>query len=69
MAGTDDHRRSYERWLLELWNGDESAAEEIQSEAVRGPQAGVQMVRMVGWPSTGSGSGGLAPMAQLGALG
>jgi predicted ester cyclase len=61
MAGADDHRRLYERWLLELWNGDEAVAEEIlsedfvihqartepgESEAVRGPQAGLQMVRM-----------------------
>jgi predicted ester cyclase len=54
-------RRLYERWLLELWNGDESAAEEIfaddfvihqaraepgESEQTRGPQAGLEMVRM-----------------------
>jgi predicted ester cyclase len=61
MASADDHRRLYERWLLELWNGDESVAEEIladdfvihqlraqpgESEAVRGPRAGLEMVRM-----------------------
>jgi predicted ester cyclase len=61
MAAARDHRRLYERWLLELWNGDESVAEEIlaedfvvhqeraqpgESEAVRGPQAGLEMVRM-----------------------
>jgi ketosteroid isomerase-like protein len=61
MATPDDNRRLYERWLLELWNGDESVAEEIladdfvvhqaraepgASEAVRGPQAGLEMVRM-----------------------
>jgi hypothetical protein len=65
MASADDHRRLYERWLLELWNGDESVAEEIladdfvihqlraqpgESEAVRGPQAGLEMVRMGGAP-------------------
>jgi predicted ester cyclase len=57
----DEHRHLYERWLLELWNGDESVAQEIladdfvihqararpgESEAVRGPQAGLEMVRM-----------------------
>ena len=61
MASADDHRRLYDRWLLELWNGDESVAEEIladdfvihqlraqpgDSEAVSGPQAGLEMVRM-----------------------
>jgi predicted ester cyclase len=61
MTGADDHRRLYERWLLELWNGDESVAEDIlsgdfvihqartepgASEALRGPRAGVEMVRM-----------------------
>jgi predicted ester cyclase len=56
-----DPRRLYERWLLELWNGDESVADEIladdfvvhqaraqrgESEAVRGPQAALEIVRM-----------------------
>ena len=51
----------YQRWLLELWNGAESVAQEIladdfvihqaraqpgESEAVRGPQAGIELVRM-----------------------
>lgn len=58
---SDDHRRLYERWLLELWHGDESVADEIladdfvihqarsqpgESETVRGPQAGIEMVQM-----------------------
>jgi predicted ester cyclase len=57
----DDPRRLYERWLLELWRGDESVADEIladdfvihqarsqpgESETVRGPQAGIEMVQM-----------------------
>jgi predicted ester cyclase len=65
----DDPRRLYERWLLELWHGDESVAQEIlaadfvvhqarsqpgESEAVRGPQAGIELVRM-----------GRAPFSQL----
>jgi predicted ester cyclase len=65
----DDPRRLYERWLLELWHGDESVAQEIlaadfvvhqarsqpgESEDVHGPQAGVEMVRM-----------GRAPFSQL----
>jgi hypothetical protein len=29
MASADDRRRLYERWLLELWNGDDSVAEEL----------------------------------------
>jgi predicted ester cyclase len=58
---SDDPRRLYERWLLELWHGDESVADEIladdfvihqarsqpgESETVRGPQAGIEMVQM-----------------------
>lgn len=58
---SDDPRRLYERWLLELWHGDESVADEIladdfvihqarsqpgESEAVHGPQAGIEMVQM-----------------------
>ena len=54
-------RTLYRRWLLELWNGDESVAQEIladdfvihqaraqpgESEALRGPQAGIELVRM-----------------------
>ena len=61
MTPTGDPRRLYERWLLELWRGDESVADEIltadfvvhqarsqpgESEAVRGPQAGVELMRM-----------------------
>ena len=61
MTGADAHRRLYERWLLELWKGDEAVAKEIlsedfvihqartepsESEAIRGQQAGLQMVRM-----------------------
>jgi predicted ester cyclase len=57
----DDHRRLYERWLFELWHGDEGVAAQIvtpgfvihqargepgASEAVRGPQAAVELVRM-----------------------
>jgi predicted ester cyclase len=64
-----DLARLYERWLLELWHGDESVASEIladdfvvhqarsepgESEAVRGPQAGIELVRM-----------GRAPFSQL----
>ena len=56
-----EHRRLYDRWLLELWHGDEAVAQEIvtpdfvihqargepgASEAVRGPQAAVELVRM-----------------------
>jgi predicted ester cyclase len=51
----------YERWLLELWHGEESVAHEIlsedftvhqarsqpgESEAVRGPRAGIELGRM-----------------------
>ena len=60
MSATDP-RTLYERWLLELWHGEESVAHEIlsddftihqarsqpgESEAVRGPQAGIELVRM-----------------------
>jgi predicted ester cyclase len=60
MTATDP-RTLYERWLLELWHGDASVAHEIlsedftvhqarsqpgESEAVRGPQAGIELVRM-----------------------
>jgi predicted ester cyclase len=58
---SDDPRRLYERWLLELWHGDEYVADEIladdfvihqarsqpgESETVRGPRAGIEMVQM-----------------------
>jgi predicted ester cyclase len=61
VTPTEQPRRLYERWLLELWHGDESAAHEIlaadfvvhqarsqpgESEAIRGPQAGVELMRM-----------------------
>jgi predicted ester cyclase len=57
----DDLRRLYDRWLLELWHGDESVAAQIvapdfvihqvrsepgESEAQRGPDAAVELVRM-----------------------
>jgi len=60
MSATDP-RTLYERWLLELWHGEESVAHEIlsddftihqarsqpgESEAVSGPQAGIELVRM-----------------------
>jgi predicted ester cyclase len=60
MSATD-RRTLYERWLLELWQGEESVAHEIlsddftihqarsepgESEAVRGAQAGIELVRM-----------------------
>jgi predicted ester cyclase len=68
MTATDP-RRLYERWLLELWHGDESVADEIlaedfvvhqaraqpgESEAIRGPHAGIELIRM-----------GRAPFSQL----
>jgi predicted ester cyclase len=55
-----DLRRLYRRWMLELWNGDLAVAEEVvtadfvvhqaradgaASEALRGPEAIVRMVR------------------------
>jgi predicted ester cyclase len=57
----DDHRRLYDRWLLELWHGDEAVAQEIvtpdfvvhqvrgepgESEATRGPDAAIELARM-----------------------
>jgi len=55
-----DLRRLYRRWMLELWNGDLSVAEELvtadfvvhqaradgtSSEELRGPEGVVRMVR------------------------
>jgi predicted ester cyclase len=57
----DDPRRLYERWLLELWHGDASVAQEIlaadfvvhqarsqpgEAEGIRGPQAVAELMRM-----------------------
>jgi predicted ester cyclase len=57
----DDLRRLYDRWLLELWHGDKPVAAQIvapdfvihqargepgASEAQRGPDAAVELVRM-----------------------